>query len=176
MAEPYIGEIRIFPYGFAPKNWAYCDGQLINITQNGKLFSVLKTVYGGDGRKTFALPNLAGKSPMAAGQGKGLTDRPLGEMGGAATVTLTKDHIPSHTHTLTVTKNDSSSGKPEGLYPAKHQGADRGFIYRENSVLDSSFAPEAISNTGSSEPHMNMQPFLAVPFCIALDGVYPNRN
>lgn len=174
MAEPFIGEIRIFPYSFAPRDWAYCDGQLMDIQQNVMLYTVLGLEYGGDGQTTFGLPNFKGRAPMHHGRGPGLYSKWIGEMGGYEALPLIESQIPAHTHALSVTQNDPTSSSPGGLYPAKH--AEAVSQYKDNATLDATFATGAMANAGSSHPHENRQPYLVFGFCIALDGLYPARS
>lgn len=174
MADPFVAEIRIFPFNFAPTGWATCDGQLLPISQNTALFALLGTTYGGDGKSTFALPDLQGNAAMHPGQGQGLSLRDLGEMGGSETVTLLTSEMPVHTH--------SKSGRPTGAVPP--QPSPVGLApARSNSRP---YSPtDAVSNgemnatatlpTGGSLPHNNMMPYLTLNFCIALQGVFPQR-
>jgi microcystin-dependent protein len=174
MAEPFIGEIRIFPYSFAPRDWAYCDGQLMDIQQNVMLYTILGLEYGGDGQTTFGLPNFKGRAPMHHGRGTGLYSKWIGERGGYEALPLIESQIPAHTHKVSVTQNAPSSSNPGGLYPAKHSAADS--QYKNNPTLDATFASGAMANAGSSHPHENRQPYLVFGFCIALDGLYPARS
>lgn len=176
MSEPFIAEIRIFPYSFAPRGWAYCDGQLLPIAQNTALFSLIGTTYGGDGRTTLGLPNMMDRAPMHPGRGPGLTSRKLGQRGGTTTVDLTAAQIPDHTHEMAVTKNPATSSNPEWLYPSRHMDDMKGFVYKNNPTLDTQFSYGTIATTGGSQGHENMQPCLTVAFCIALVGLYPSRS
>ncbi len=176
MAEPFIGEIRIFPYSFAPRNWAYCDGQLVDIQQNVMLYTILGLEYGGDGQSTFGLPDLKGRAPMHHGRGPGLYSKWIGEKGGYEALPLIESQIPAHTHGLSVTKNIPTTNNPGGLYPAKHFDDAKGLLYKENPTLDATFSTGAMANAGSSHPHENRQPYLVFGFCIALDGLYPARS
>jgi microcystin-dependent protein len=176
MSEPFIAEVRVFAFNFPPRGWAFCDGQLLPIAENTALFSLIGTTYGGDGRSTLGLPNLQGRVPMHPGQGPGLTSRRLGEKVGTETVSLTEAQIPSHNHTMTVTKNNSTTNIPEGLYPAKHQDEEKGYMYKENPVLNAEFSSSAVGITGASQEHITSQPYLTVSFCIALEGLYPSRS
>lgn len=177
MTEPYIGEIQIFGFNFAPRNWAQCAGQILPIQQNTALFSLLGTQYGGDGRTTFALPNFQGNAACNQGQGPGLTARVAGETFGESTVSLTEAGMPSHQHGLTVyaqndaTKRAASPSPGNGLAsPATFPGFAPG---NSPSVL---FAQGLVGPTGSGQPHANQQPYLAMNFCIALQGVFPSFN
>jgi microcystin-dependent protein len=172
MADPFVAEIRIFPFNFAPKGWAWCDGQLLPLSQNTALFSLLGTTYGGNGKSNFALPDLQGRAPMHPGQGPGLSLHDLGETGGSETVTLLESEIPAHSHTVKAVDKvaDSPSGQGASLAspPAgnPYRAADNLVPLSEN----------ALSPTGGDAPHNNMQPFLTFYFCIALQGVFPPRT
>ena len=174
--NPYIGEIRMFAGNFAPRGWAVCNGQLMSIAQNTALFSILGTTYGGDGRTTFALPNLQGAAPLAAGQGPGLSDRSLGESGGEASITLLGPGLPSHTHAA---QCDGSAGNQVG--PGNNVWAlacaARGeHMYASSAGTSPAMHAQAIAPAGGNQPHNNMSPYLVVTFIIALEGVYPPRS
>ncbi len=172
--DPFVAEIRIFPFNFAPKGWAWCDGQLLPLSQNTALFSLLGTTYGGDGKSNFALPDLQGRSPMHPGQGPGLSLHDLGETGGSETVTLLESEIPSHSHTLRGDRNVSES--PD---PAQNTLGRGSSINAYQNIINQnlvSMAPEALAPAGGDQPHNNMQPYLTFYFCIALQGVYPPRT
>lgn len=171
MSEPFIAEIRIFAGNFAPRGWAFCDGQLLPISENTALFSLIGTTYGGDGRTTTALPNLEGRAPMGAGRGPGLTARQLGERGGTQMVGLTTNQIPSHSHQLYGTGEDASASSPaSNLLPA---GEIEGYTSSTNlAPMDSN----ALETSGGSQPHNNISPILALNFIIALVGLYPSRS
>ncbi|MGB1242177.1 MAG: phage tail protein [Chitinophagales bacterium] len=173
MSEPFIGEIRIFPYNFAPRSWAFCDGQLLPIAQNTALFSLYGTTYGGDGRNTFALPNLQGRAPMHPGRGPGLTSRRLGERLGTKNVTLSVAQIPSHSHGFGANSNAGTTNTPINTVPA-----NSGFLDNEYSSEspDVDMNSGAILNTGGNQAHFNIQPFLVLNFCSALQGLYPSRS
>ncbi|MBA4175050.1 MAG: phage tail protein [Leptothrix sp. (in: Bacteria)] len=172
MSEPFIGEVRVFAGSFAPRNWAFCDGQLLPIAQNQALFSILGTTYGGDGRTNFALPDLRGRMPTHAGQGPGLTPHTLGERSGQPAVTLTAAQMPSHTHTLRAADGGATTGTPgPGVAMAATAGAK---VYRAASNLVATAAP--LASTGGAQAHENRQPFLGVNFIIALFGIFPSRN
>jgi microcystin-dependent protein len=175
MANPFVAEIRIFAGNFAPAGWATCDGQLIPISQNTALFSLLGTFYGGDGKSTFALPNMAGSAPVAAGQGPGLTDRFLGETGGSPTVLLLDAEMPNHNHPFAVRSGNGTQGT---LAPNVVMGRSvNGSLYQSNTTAN--LAPMDVTSlgvAGSSSPHNNLQPYLALTFIIAMQGVFPARN
>ena len=172
MSEPFIAEIRIFAGNFAPRGWAFCNGQLLPIDQNTALFSLIGTTYGGDGRTTTALPNLQGRAPMHPGRGPGLTARRLGEAGGSETVALNQAQVPAHTHTIAASSRPGDLADPAGRSLARSRG---GKAYHAPETLVP-MADQAISPTGSSQPHNNMQPYLAINFIIALTGLYPSRG
>ena len=171
MSDPFIAEIKIFAGNFAPRGWAFCDGQLLEISQNTALFSLIGTTYGGDGRTTTALPNLRDRAPMHAGNGPGLTMRRLGANGGVATVTLTPTQIPPHTHQGRVVEEDATQADPANNALG---------IADENVYTDAGtsvpMGPNAIGNTGGGGPHQNRQPYLGLYFIIALVGTFPSRN
>lgn len=170
MSEPFIAEIRIFAGNFAPRSWAFCDGQLLPVAQNTALFSLIGTTYGGDGRSTTALPNLQGRAPMHPGRGPGLTSRRLGQRGGVEQVTLSEAQMANHSHTLLASGEDGNSQNPAG----NHYGAGTD-MYRAPSnkgAMDT----QSLPNTGGSQPHNNLQPFLTMNFIIALQGLYPSRS
>ncbi len=171
MADPFIAEIRIVPFNFAPRGWAFCDGQLLPLSQNTALFSLLGTNYGGDGRSNFGLPNLQGRSPMQWGQGPGLSPRDIGESGGQASVTLTAVEMPSHSHGLMADPGSATTGAPSAAALATASAPAYG--PPSDPVAMSG---NAISTTGGSAPHENRQPFLTLNFVIALQGVYPPRS
>ena len=172
MADPFVAEIRIFPFDFAPKGWALCDGQLLPLSQNTALFSLLGTTYGGDGKSNFALPDLQGASPMQPGQGPGLKLRDLGETGGVESVTLLESEIPSHSHALLGRNDVGDTPAPGGMTLARATG-----IYQTNTAGSQvSMAPDALPPAGGGQPHNNRQPYLVLNFCIALQGVYPPRG
>jgi len=169
MSEPFIAEIRIFAGNFAPRGWAFCEGQLLPISQNTALFSLIGTTYGGDGRTTTALPNLKGRAPMHPGRGPGLTVRRLGERAGAESVALAKTQIPSHTHQLVGTEEDVDESSPVGNYLGV--GND---LY--SATGGSALADASLPDTGSNQAHNNMQPYLTLNFIIALQGTFPSRS
>ncbi len=172
MSEPFVGEIRMFAGNFAPQGWAFCDGQLLAINQNDALFSLFGTIYGGDGRTTFGLPDLRGRVPIHAGQGPGLSERRLGSKGGAEKVTLTTNQLPSHTHAVKGTNDIADAADPTNAVPAQSTTVD---LYAPVApTVD--FNPAAVPNVGGSQSHTNVMPFLCVNFIVALFGVYPSRQ
>ena|SRR6185369_3479000 len=172
MAEPFLSEIRIFSFNFPPKGWAFCNGQLLPINQNQALFSLLGTVYGGNGQTNFALPNLRGRAPISFGSGF-----TLGEAAGSSSVTLNIQQLPAHPHTLTsnmciggATIN-AALGDPTGNY-----WANNGKNQYSTNTFDNVMHPSAVTNVGGSQPHNNMQPYLVLNFCIALQGIFPSQT
>ena len=175
MADPFVAEIRIFPFNFAPKGWAFCDGQLMPISQNTALFSLLGTTYGGDGKSTFALPDMQGNAPMHPGQGPGLSLHDLGEMSGSETVTLLESEIPIHTHSLMAHGLDNA----DLLTPTVNSvlaKANPGFGYNNSNSGIQNMSFQALAPAGGGQPHNNMMPYLTLNFCLALQGVYPPRT
>jgi microcystin-dependent protein len=179
MANPFVAEIRIFPFNFAPKGWAFCDGQLLPISQNTALFSLLGTTYGGDGKSNFALPNLQGSSPMQPGQGPGLSDYFLGQEGGTDTVTLLQTEIPLHSHAFNADNHPATTGNPAGGSYAQGQWTALPNSGNVNiyfvAAPDTALNPNAIGPAGGGQPHNNLMPYLTLNFCIALQGVFPAR-
>lgn len=177
MADPFVAEIRIFPFNFAPRGWAFCDGQVLPLAQNTALFSLLGTTYGGNGQTNFALPNLRGRLAMAQGQGPGLSQRELGETGGSETVALLPQQMPAHSHQLRA-GTSSSSASPAGaaMAPAVSAGNVPAPVYRSGSPNRVAMAPDAVGSAGANQAHNNMQPYLTLNFCIALQGVFPPRG
>lgn len=168
MADPFVAEIRMFPFDFAPTGWAQCDGQLLPIAQNTALFSLIGTFYGGNGTSNFALPNLQGCCAVAQGQGPGLSPYEVGQTGGEATHTLLLTEIPAHTHVLNVSNTAATLGSNDGT-DAIGASATPAFGPAGNTV------PMG-ATTGGSEPHNNLQPYLTINFCIALQGIFPSRS
>ena len=171
-ADPFIGEIRIFAGTFAPQGWAFCDGQLLAIAQNTALFSLLGTNYGGDGRTTFGLPDLRGRVPMHAGSGPGLTPRYLGQTGGQEHVTLNESQIPAHTHQARASSEAPDTNSPEDAVSAQKV---RTHLYN-TGLSDVNMGTTAISSTGGSQAHDNMQPYQCLNYIICLQGLFPPRN
>ncbi|MGH8564414.1 MAG: phage tail protein [Gammaproteobacteria bacterium] len=177
MADPFVAEIRIFPFNFAPRGWAWCDGQLMPLSQNTALFSLLGTTYGGNGKSNFALPDLQGRAPMHPGQGPGLSLHDLGETGGSETVTLLESEIPAHSHGLLAATAPGNNRNPAGNVLARATG---GNVYLA-PVLPAgtplvSMSDQALAPAGGDQPHNNLQPYLTFYFCIALQGVFPPRT
>lgn len=172
MADPFVAEIRIFAGNFPPRGWATCDGQLLPIAQNTALFSLLGTNFGGDGRSTFGLPNLAGRSPMFWGTGPGLSERVLGETGGSETVTLLPSQMPNHRHGLKAALSPTTGIPSASVALSPTNG---GSIYRASGTPQL-MAPQTLGAAGGSQPHNNLQPFLTLTFIIALVGVFPPRS
>jgi microcystin-dependent protein len=174
MSEPFIAEIRIFGFNFAPRGWASCNGQILPIAQNTALFSLLGTMYGGNGQTTFALPNLQGRAAMPWGQGPGLTNRVLGEIGGEQNVTLIQTEMPAHNHPV---GSDSAAGgnadPTNGMWAATGRG--RPLPYSSNAP-NTLMSGQALATAGANQPHNNMPPYLTLNFCIALQGIFPSRN
>jgi microcystin-dependent protein len=167
MAEPFLSEIRIMSFNFAPKGWAQCNGQLLPINQNQALFSLLGTTYGGDGRVNFALPNLRGKVPIHEGSG-----HTLGETAGEYAHTLTQSEMPAHTHFVNASSTDGNSQTPTNALLAREVGN----VYRPASAGLQALNPAIISSVGGSQAHTNQQPYLVLNFCIALQGIFPSQN
>ena len=175
MSNPFLAEIRIFTGNFAPKGWALCNGQLMPISQNTALFSLLGTTYGGDGKSNFAIPNLQGSAPMQAGQGPGLSLRDLGETGGEQTVTLLQTEMPAHSHTAQATTTSSSPDPGNNAWASGQKGFGNVYI-ASNPATNVQMNPFGTSIAGGNLPHNNMMPFLGLTFIIALQGVFPARS
>jgi len=174
MSDFFVAEIRIFPFNFPPKGWAFCDGQLLPITQNTALFSLLGTTYGGDGVSNFALPNMQGCAPMQQGQGPGLSLRDLGETGGEQTVTLIQTEMPAHSHGVVAASGTTDNSPVNNAWASGQKGF--GNIYAaSNPATNVQMNPFGTSISGGNLPHNNMPPFLGITFCIALQGVFPSR-
>jgi microcystin-dependent protein len=180
MSDQFVAEIRIFPFNFAPTGWAFCDGQILPLSQNTALFSLLGTTYGGDGKSTFALPDMQGNAPMQPGQGQGLSLRDLGEVSGVESVTLLTSEIPLHTHTFNAINDVADSSDPDGALLAQGNydtGTEAGGVayYTTNSPPNAQMRFDALGLAGGGLPHNNMQPYLTLNFCIALQGIFPPR-
>lgn len=167
--DPFIGQIILVPYNFAPKGWAFCNGQLLSIAQNTALFSLLGTTFGGDGINTFALPDLRGRVPVSAGQGTGLSNYALGEVGGTESVTLNSNQMPAHSHPVLANSAHSNSDQPANNFPASS-------AHFQTTTDGTRMNPAMIGQTGNSLPHENRQPYLGLNYCIALEGIYPSRG
>lgn len=165
MAQPYVGEIRMFAGNFAPAGWQFCEGQLLPISENETLFQLIGTTYGGDGESTFALPDLRGRIPLH--QGNGFI---LAEMGGAEEITLTVSQMPAHNHAMLVTKNTAQQSSPGGQVPARVSGSD---LYAQDAIRQN-MASQMVSPVGGSQPHNNFQPYLCINFIISLFGIFPS--
>jgi microcystin-dependent protein len=174
MSDQFVAEIRIFPFNFPPTGWAFCNGQLMPISQNTALFSLLGTTYGGDGKSTFALPDMQGNAPMQPGQGQGLSLRDLGEMSGVESITLLQSEMPVHTHTLRGNFNAGDLFDPTPARSLARSGT--GFLYQSTTNANLvQMAFQALPPAGGGLPHNNMQPYLTLNFCIALQGIFPQR-
>ena len=172
MSEPFVGEIRMFAGNFAPRGWAFCDGQLLAVSQNDALFSLLGTIYGGDGRTTFGLPDLRGRVPIHAGSGPGLTPRRLGAKAGTEKETLTVNQLAAHSHSTSVSTAAGTQSAPAGEY----LGASPNVRVFRPENQNASMNDATLSKVGGSRSHTNLMPFLCVHFIIALFGIYPSRN
>ena len=170
MADPFVAEIRIFPFNFAPKGWAWCDGQLMPLSQNTALFSLLGTTYGGNGKSNFALPDLQGRAPMHPGQGPGLSLHDLGETGGSETVSLLESEIPAHVNQVRAISAISNLPDPANNTPG------RATLPLYVDAQNGQMAFDSLAPSGGDQPHNNMQPYLTFYFCIALKGVFPPRT
>jgi microcystin-dependent protein len=174
MADPFVAEIRIFAFNFAPTGWAFCDGQILPISQNTALFSLLGTTYGGDGKSTFALPNMQGNAPMQQGQGQGLSLRDLGEQSGSEAITLLVSEIPFHTHGLMAGVDPANVQIPTNTVSLTRSSGGNAYSTSTSGLV--AMAPQTLSPAGGGQPHNNMQPYLTLNFCIALQGVFPPRG
>jgi microcystin-dependent protein len=172
MSDPFLGEIRLFPYTFAPRGWALCHGQILSISQNTALFALIGTIYGGDGQTTFALPDLRGRVVVSSGQGPGLSAYDVGETGGRESVSLAESQMPAHTHDVAVNGATSGSRKPNNRFLGRvsdgtaYAGASNGRTLN----------PGAIARSGGGQPHENRPPHLTLNYCIALQGIFPARD
>jgi microcystin-dependent protein len=173
MADPFVAEIRPFGFNFAPRGWAQCDGQLLPISQNTAPFSLLGTFYGGDGKTTFALPKLQGSAPMNQGQSNGTSDRVIGEAAGTPTVTVLESEIPLHTHSLNAVESTATARQPPDQMFAVGEAIS---FYQTSNQPNTTMNPGMLAPAGGSLPHNNMQPYLTLNFCIALQGVFPPRG
>lgn len=169
--DDYLAEIRLFAGFWEPRNWMFCDGRLLPVNDNVALFSLLGATYGGDGRINFALPDLRGRAPLAAGQGKGLSYRAAGSLGGIESVTLTVTQLPAHNHALTASSSAANAASPQGNYLAA--GANR---FTGTPQVHKTLASDALAEVGGQEAHNNMQPFVALHYIICVQGLYPSRS
>jgi microcystin-dependent protein len=180
MASPFIGQITLFPYNFAPLGWAFCAGQLLPINQNTALFSLLGVQFGGNGQTNFALPDLRGRAAIGQGQGPGLSAYTIGSVQGAETVTLTASTVPAHSHSFPAFAAAATTNAPAGTLPAEGQSGGRGGgpvnTYTAAGSTVSLAAGQVVAATGGGAPHNNLQPYLTANWCIALQGVFPARN
>lgn len=172
MSNPFLGEIRMGGFNFAPRGWAFCIGQLLPIAQYDALFALVGTTYGGDGVTTFALPDLRGRIPINQGQGPGLSNYVMGQKAGTESVTLTTAQIPSHSHVITAASSGTRSANPVGNL----LGSGEADIYNHDGANGVAMSPNAIAQSGGNQPHDNMQPYLCINFFIALEGIFPSRN
>ncbi len=175
MSSPFLAEIRIFPFNFAPKGWAFCNGQLLPISQNTAVFSLLGTTYGGDGKSTFALPNLQGSAPLMPGQGPGLSLYDLGQAGGETNVTLIKSEMPAHRHTPHANSGAGTQSSPANADWASAKVLRQGINLYTKSNPNTTMRPQTLGLTGGNLPHNNMPPYLVLNFCIAMQGIFPSR-
>jgi microcystin-dependent protein len=173
MSDQFLAEIRIFPFNFPPTGWAFCEGQLMPISQNTALFSLLGTTYGGDGKSTFALPDMQGNAPMQPGQGQGLSLRDLGEMSGVESITLLVSEIPVHTHTVRASNNVGDNPLPTNNALARQANITNYQANTSANLVAMGF--QSLPPAGGGLPHNNMQPYLTLNFCIALQGIFPQR-
>lgn len=176
MSDPFVAEIRMFGGNFAPTGWALCNGQLLPLSQNTALFSLVGTYYGGDGKSTFALPNLQGSTPVGKGQGPGLSDYFLGQTGGSAAVTLSEAEMPAHTHNLRGNFNTADVNDPGPQRSLARSNPGQIYVPAAPPVPLTNLSPHTVSAYGGGQPHNNMQPYLTVTFMIALQGVFPPRS
>jgi microcystin-dependent protein len=182
MSDQFLAEIRIFPFNFPPTGWAFCAGQLMPLSQNTALFALLGTFYGGDGKSTFALPDMGDNAPMQHGQGQGLSLRDLGEMSGVESITLLQSEIPFHTHILSASNAEPAAEDPatdvlpaRGFWDSGSESGQLAFYQPASGNPVVQMAPQSLSLAGGGLPHNNMQPYLALSFCIALQGIFPQR-
>lgn len=177
--EPFLGEVKIFGFNYAPRGWGFCDGGLVQISQFTALFSILGTTYGGDGRVSFALPNLQGRAPMHPGSGPDLTPRILGERGGTDSVSLKEANLPAHNHAIYASTEKATQKDPSASAVLAKQAGRKGGgakVYSTDTSSLTAMGGDSLSKTGGGQPHTNMQPYLSLNFCIALQGLYPARN
>jgi microcystin-dependent protein len=175
MQDPWLGEIALVAFNFAPVGWAFCNGQIMSIQQNTALFSLLGTTYGGDGVRTFALPDLRSRVPLSFGQGTGLTNYDLGTVGGVEGVTLNSQQMPLHNHSYTPQAVAAAGGSVSPANALWAESPDGTALYKTGAT-NANMAPQTIGNAGGNQPHENRQPYLALNYIIALQGIFPSRN
>ncbi|HZD48919.1 MAG TPA: tail fiber protein [Silvibacterium sp.] len=179
MSDQFLAEIRIFPFSFAPYGWAFCNGQILPLSQNTALFSLLGTTYGGNGTSNFALPNLQGNAPMHPGQGPGLSSHILGETGGSATVTLLLTQMAAHTHSINCidgARVGGQTGVPTNAILVKTGGTPTNAYTTSGAPQNQTMAAAMVGPVGGNQPHNNLMPYLTLNFCIAMQGIYPPRS
>src|SRR4051812_33397 len=176
MADPFVAEVRIFPFNFAPKGWAFCDGQILPLSQNTALFSLLGTTYGGGGKSNFSLPNVQGNAGMHPGQGPGLSLHDLRGTGGSETVSLLESEIPSHSHTARASNQQGDVQQPTSTTSLARPNGAVPYVPGTPTPPLVAMADQSLAPAGGDQPHNNMQPYLTLNFCIALQGVYPPRT
>ena len=172
MSNPFLGEIRMAGFNFAPRGWAFCAGQLLPISQNDALYALVGKTYGGDGQSTFGMPDLRGRVPINQGQGPGLNNYVMGQMAGTESVTLTTAQMPSHSHQINAANGGARSANPAGNL----LGGGEADIYTHDTANAVALSQNVIASNGGNQPHENMQPYLCINFFIALEGVFPSRN
>ena len=173
MTSIFLGEIRLFPYTFSPRPFAFCNGQILSIAQNTALFSLLGTTYGGNGQTTFALPDLRGRVAVSSGQGPGLSSYNVGQFGGDESVALGQQEMPAHNHLVAAHNNSGGGARPQGRVPGRLSAGTTGYAAASNGAT---MSPATIHLTGGGLPHTNVQPYLTLNYCIALEGIFPSRN
>jgi microcystin-dependent protein len=171
-SEPFIGQLALVPYNFAPKGWALCNGQLLSIAQNTALFALIGTTYGGNGTTNFALPDLRGRVPLSSGQGPGLSNYVLGQASGAETQTLTLNQMPTHAHVLIADTSVGTSERPNGALPARNAAG----VPQYGTSGTGTMSVAVVQSAGGNQPHDNMQPYLTLNWIIALQGIFPSQN
>lgn len=181
MGTPYLGEMRLFAGNFAPRGWAFCNGQSLDISQNDALFALLGTIYGGDGQSTFNLPNLGSRVPLNQGTGPGLSTYTIGQAGGVERVTLATTQMPAHSHVLNATTatGTATTPGPGVMLATPVEAGVKTSLYvvpGTSALVQAPMAPQSISVTGGNQPHENMMPFQAINYIIALEGIFPSRN
>lgn len=177
MSEPFLAEVRLMGFNFAPRGWAFCDGQILPINQNQSLYSLLGTIYGGDGRTSFALPDLRGRTPIHVGNSNGGEEHELGQKGGEEAITLSTVEMPSHDHTAQAANSEANQNNSGGnILAAASASTFNLYISETSTPTRQPITSSTVTNVGGSQSHNNMQPYFAVNFCIALQGLFPSRN